>query len=87
MFHIFNTIYITNINFPNFLFFILDVSNEFELDNEQYHNLVNVKNIYKHLISPDFNIYNYNYLLKGILNQKDINHYTATLIDIPESVN
>ena len=45
MFHICNTIYITNVNFPNFSFFILDVSNEFELDNEQYHNLINDKNI------------------------------------------
>jgi len=34
IFHICNTIYITNVNFPNFLFFILDVSNEFELDNK-----------------------------------------------------
>jgi len=87
MFHICNAIYITKVNFQNFLFFILDVSNEFELDTEQYHNLVDDKNIYKHLISLDFNIYNYNYSLKGILNQKYISHYTATLIDISESVN
>ena len=51
-----------------------------------YHNMVNDKNKYKHLISSDFNVYNYNYSLKDILNLKDINHYTATLIDIPESV-
>lgn len=39
------------------------------------------------MIAHILKLYNNRYILKGILNQKDINHYTGTLINIPESIN
>lgn len=66
---------------PNLLSFILDLSNENEKDENQYNNLIILKDRYKHLIKEEIIIDKISYKLVGTINQHTINHYTSCIIN------
>jgi len=74
--------FFTDLKFPPIISFILDLSDNNEIDEFQYYNLENLLNYYKHLIIEKINICDKEYILKGIINQISINHYSATLLNI-----
>ena len=84
-FSICNNIFITNIIFQKFLFFCIDLIYEGKDDITQYNNLVNNKTNYRHLINEKFTTYNNVYVLKAAINQKNINHYTYSSLNITEN--
>ena len=76
-FHSCNQTIIKNLDLPNILLFILDLSSELENDAKQYYNLIRLEDDYKKLIFGEFIYQNKKYILSGALNQATINHYTA----------
>ena len=73
---------LTNIILKKFLFFCFDLIDQGEDGITQYNNLVNNKSNYKHLIVQNYTIYNNAYVLKAVINQKNNNHYTRSLLKI-----
>ena len=83
-----NTFYLTckqkliqNYDLPYILSFIFDLSTEKERDENQYYNLINLKDQYKHLVKEDILINNISYKLAGTINLNSINHYAACIIN------
>ena len=72
---------VKDIHYPDILVFIFDLSDENSFDEEQYNNLINLKENYKHLIVEEFFLIDNLYRLIGTINQKTINHYTNSIIN------
>ena len=61
-----------DLKFPQFLCFILDLSDDSDKDLTQFYNLGLLRSDYEHLIVENFNIVDLNYILKGSINQSSI---------------
>ena len=72
---------IKSYNLPDLLSFIFDLSNEHERDENQYNNLIKLKDEYKHLIQEEIIIDKKYYKLVGTINQQTINHYSSCIIN------
>ena len=74
------TIY-TDILIPPIFEFILDLIRNDKKQENFYCNLKNYKKDYEHIFLEKVNISINSFILKGCINQKNINHYTTTLLN------
>lgn len=72
---------IKEINFPNLLLFIFDLSDEKEYDIAHFNNLISLRDQYKHLVATSININDDVYNLVSTCNQITQNHYSAFIIN------
>ena len=78
---------VKELEIPNILFFIFDLSTENESDENQYLNLIKLRNEYKKFIVASFHYKNNIYKLSGTINQTSVNHYTACIISNKREIN
>ena len=79
----YGTIY-TDILIPPICTIILDLIRNDNKKENLYYYLENYKKDYEHIFLEKINISNNSFILKGCINQKNINHYTATLLNVED---